>query len=86
MKLNREILKGLIKEVNEGDSKSMILEAPQDSKYDKIIKHHFYLNLKIRISIIYIKKYTMLLMLLKLKQVYYLKQNMKCLKTLKHQQ
>ena len=38
MKLDRETLKGLIKEVNRENSKSMLLEAPQDSKYDKIIK------------------------------------------------
>ena len=38
MKLNREILEELIKEVSKESSKSMILEAPQDSKYDKIIK------------------------------------------------
>jgi hypothetical protein len=37
MKLNREILKGLIKEVSEENSKSMILEAPQDSKYDRVM-------------------------------------------------
>jgi len=37
MKLNREILKGLIKEVNEENNKSMIIEAPRESKYDRIM-------------------------------------------------
>ena len=38
MKLNKEVLKQLINEVALESTKSMILEGPQDSKYDKIIK------------------------------------------------
>jgi len=38
MKLNKEVLKQLINEVVQENAKSMILEGPQDSKYDKIIK------------------------------------------------
>jgi hypothetical protein len=37
MKLNKKILKQLINEVVEEDSKSMILEDPQKSKYDKVM-------------------------------------------------
>ena len=37
MKLNKEVLKQLIKEVAQENAESMILEAPQDSKYDRIV-------------------------------------------------
>ena len=37
MKLNKKVLKQLINEVVEETSKSMILEEPQDSKYDRIM-------------------------------------------------